>query len=138
MHERELPAVQKVQQRLNGNPGVRLIVEADSIRVVPVAGEGFEVGLAERDGRYTVWFAGWHEEFDSEREALECLAFGLSARCRLEVRSAGGFAYRWTVEYRHEGRWVEESTTGLSLWPFRKRRDVRYLQNDVIAWEETP
>jgi hypothetical protein len=132
------PAVEKVRERLAGNAGVRLAVEADSIRAVPVDGGGFEVGLATRAGRYTVWFAGWHEEFDSEREALDCLAFGLSRRCRLKVLSAGGLDYRWTVEYRRDGGWVEESVTGLLFWPFWKPRAVRYLQYDVIAREETP
>jgi hypothetical protein len=134
-----MDVVEKIRQRLAGNPDVRLIVEANSIRVVPVREDGFEVGLAAYDGgRRTVWFAGWHEEFEGEDEALQCVGFGLSRRCRLKVHSAGGFDYRWTAEYLFDEHWAEDSTTGLLAWPFWKKRTVRYLRNALIPWEETP
>lgn len=34
-------------------------------------------------------FEGWHEAFEQEEEALECVAFGLSAACRLRVDYRG-------------------------------------------------
>lgn len=132
-----MSVIDAVQRRLAGNPAVRTCVESESIRIMPDEPGGFEVGLAIRDAGYTVWFAGWHEEFRAEREALGCVAFGFSPKCRLKVLSAGGFDYRWTVESRQSGHSVEDSTTGLLLWPFWKRRTTRYLTNTAITWEET-
>jgi hypothetical protein len=44
---------------------------------------GFTVGLRITPSGFTVYFEGWHEEFTSEDEALNCFAFGLSPKCRL-------------------------------------------------------
>jgi hypothetical protein len=66
---------------------------------------------------------------------LNCFAFGLSDQCRLKVCLRGGFAYNWTVESKENGNWVEDSTTGLFLFPFWKRKHVCYLRNNLISGE---
>ena len=92
---------------------------------------GFPVRLDERGSSYTVSFAGWHEEFDSQAEALSCFAFGLSEACRLRVLSRGSFDYRWIVQHFKDGDWHDDSETGLLVFPFWLRPQERYLQNHV-------
>ena len=103
----------------------------------PTSNNGFTVGLAVNQNSYTVSFDGWHEDFESREEALDCFAFGLSSECRLKEYRRGNFAYKWTVESKENGGWVEEGTTGLLLFPFWMRKEVRYLQNDLIKAERS-
>ena len=84
------------------------------------------------DDSYTVFFEGWHEEFDDSEEALNCLAFGLSKDCRLKEHSRGSTPYKWTVEYLDGDNWEESSTTGTFFFPFWKSKKMRYLQNNLI------
>lgn len=91
----------------------------------PVPG-GFDVSVNES---LVVGYDGWHEEFETEDEALACFAFAFSDRCRLKVTLRGSFAYRWTLESLENGQWVEESTTGLLFFPFWRSRRIEYRQN---------
>ena len=74
-------------------------------------------------------FDGWHEHFDTEEEALNCFEFGLSGNCRLKVVYRGSFAHRWTLESKTDSGWREDSTTGLLVFPFWRRRRAVYLTN---------
>ena len=94
----------------------------------PVPG-GFDVSISED---LVVGYDGWHEHFDTPDKALECFAFGFSDRCRLKVTYRGKFAYRWTLESLEGGQWVEDSTTGLLLFPFWRRPRVEYRQNGLL------
>lgn len=124
-------ALHEAEQQLQSR-GVRCERTADSIRYVPEEPDGFEPMLSRGDGEFTVSFAGWHEPFNSIDEALRCFTFGLSECCRLRVLSRGSIDYRWTVQARREGRWEDDSETGLLIFPFWLRRRERYLQNHVI------
>jgi hypothetical protein len=77
---------------------------------LPSAADGFTVTLhVGGEGGYTVFFDGWHEDFDNQEEALNCFAFGLSDECRLKECRRGSFAYKWTVESNEHGQWTEDS-----------------------------
>lgn len=89
---------------------------------------GFDVSISED---LIVGFDGWHEHFDTPEEALECFAFGLSERCRLKVTYRGKFAHKWTMEFFEDGRWIEDSTTGILLFPFWRAPRIEYLQNGL-------
>ena len=127
-----MPAIETIRQKLQRYPELRYDETPDSITVHPASSAGFAVALYQRDGGYTVSFAGWHEEFDSEAEALNCFAFGLSEECRLRVLSRGRWDYRWIVQHIVEGAWQDESETGLIFFPFWLRRHERTLQNHAI------
>ena len=100
------------------------------IRVPAADPSGFEVRILQTGrGSYMVWFDGWHEEFDDCSQAVRCFAFGLSSDCRLKVFLKEQMRYRWTVERRTGERWMDDSTTGLVLFPFWRRTTVRYLAN---------
>jgi hypothetical protein len=124
-------AIEAIREKLQRYPQLRADETGTSITVRQQQSEGFPVRLDEQRGGYTVSFAGWHEEFDSESEALNCFAFGLSESCRLRVLSRGSFDYHWTVQHFRDGAWHDDSDTGLLVFPFWLRRHERYLQNHV-------
>ena len=124
-------ALHEAEQQLQSR-GIAFERAGESIRYVPPDASGFEAVLSHGDDEFIVSFAGWHEHFDSADEALRCFMFGLSRRCRLRVLSRGSFDYRWFVQARREDGWVDDSETGLLLFPFWLRRRERYLQNDVV------
>ncbi len=59
-------------------------------------------------------------------------------RCRLKVFRRGRIDYRWTLEYHNKAGWKEDSTTGLLLFPFWRKREVIYRQNAAIEEENCP
>jgi len=125
--------IDEIKSRLSKYPNVRYESTASSISVLPTSDSGFEVGLEVDRDTFTVFFDGWHEVFDNEAEALNCLAFGLSDECRLKEYRRGSFAYKWTIESLEDGKWLERGTTGLFIFPFWKEPQIRYLQNDLIT-----
>jgi hypothetical protein len=132
----KMGAVQRIVERLQRHPELIYRVDAGAVTVEPPTDYGFPVSLTERPGEWVVSFGGWHEQFTSEDEALNCFWFGLSDRCRLRVHNRGAFPYRWTVEVRTGDGWRAESTTGLLLFPFWRRPRVEYRQNAVISAAE--
>ena len=129
-------AVQRIVERLQRHPELVYHVAGRTVTVKAPTGDGFSVSLTEGVGEWVVAFDGWHEQFASEDEALNCFAFGLSDQCRLQVHYRGSFPYRWTVEERTENGWRQDSTTGLLLFPFWRRPRVEYRQNAVISTSE--
>ena len=128
----KMSAIEEIKARLHKYPHARYEIDGASITVLPVSDNGFTVSLTENPNDYTVSFAGWHEDFQNQDEALNCFTFGLSDDCRLQEMRRGNFAYKWTVEAKKDGSWVKDSTTGLFFFPFWKNRVVRYLQNNLI------
>jgi hypothetical protein len=109
------------------------LVETKGILEVSAAGEsGFVVRAAVADDGIEVGYDGWHwhEEFESDLEALNCFLSGVFGESRLAVSVRCGFAHSWTAEVLMDGSWVSLSTTGYFLFPFWCRRQVRYLRND--------
>ena len=125
--------IDEIKTRLSKYPHAQYETDDSSITVLPLADDGFSVVLTVNPDGYTVFFEGWHEDFRDDAEALNCFAFGLSNECRLKEFRRGGFAYKWTVESSEDGQWMEHSTTGLFLFPFWKKLEIRYLQNNLLA-----
>ena len=130
-----MSAIQRIKDRLQLRPEWSYRVTGQTITVDPPSTHGFAVSLTEGASEWVVSFDGWHEHFASEDEAVNCFAFGLSDQCRLRVDYRGSFPHRWTVETRAGDGWLEDSTTGMLLFPFWRRRRVEYRQN-VIARAE--
>ena len=128
--------IDEIKARLSKYPNAEYESNASSISVLPSSDNGFTVGLNVNHGGYTVFFDGWHEDFHDEEEALNCFALGLSDECRLRESRRGSFAYKWTVESKEDGEWMEHATTGLFLFPFWKSPEVRYLQNNLLSSEQ--
>lgn len=125
--------IEEIKARLQRYPHTKHKSDDTSISVFPTSDDGFTVGLTVNQNSYTVSFNGWHEDFQNQAEALNCFTFGLSTDCRLKEYRRGRFAYKWTVESREGGEWVEDSSTGLLLFPFWMKRESRYLQNNLIV-----
>ena len=131
-------AIEEIKERLRKYPHVTYEANDSSITVLPISNDGFTVGLSVNQSQYTVFFNGWHEDFQKEGEALDCFAFGLSNECRLKEFRRGKFAYRWIVESKQNGGWVADSETGLFLFPFWKPKRVCCLQNNLIVSANEP
>ena len=100
---------------------------------------GFPVELIVRGpAHWTVYFAGWHEEFASENEALSCVAFGLSEECRLRVEKRGQLPVKWAVEARKNGAWTMDSEVGLFHPFFWRARAVEYHTNHIFPTRFPP
>ena len=130
-----MTVIEEIKSKLQKYPHAKYESDNASISVFPTSDTGFTVGLVVNRNSCTVSFNGWHEEFQNEEEAVNCFAFGLSSDCRLKEYRRGRFPYKWTVESRENGAWVEDSTTGLFLFPFWMRNECRYLQNNLISRE---
>ena len=126
-------AIELIQERLAKYPHVRYDVAGSSITVRSAEPSGFDVSLCGSETEWIVSFDGWHEHFSSEKEALDCFAFGLSDRCRLKVTRRGRFPYRWVVESLSEDGWIPDSETGLLFFPFWLPRRVEYRQNSLLT-----
>jgi hypothetical protein len=124
--------IEEIKSRLQKYPHVKYEAGANHIRVLPTSGNGFEVELTAAKNDYQVHFNGWHESFASAEEALNCFAFGLSTDCRLKEYRRGRVTYKWTVEYKEADKWIEDSTTGLLIYPFWGRQEIKYLQNEIV------
>lgn len=124
--------IEEIIDGLQAYPDAKFESDDMNISVFPLFDDGFTVSFSASKDTYTIGFNGWHEEFQDKEEALNCFAFGLSSECRLKEIRRGSFAYKWTVESKENGRWVEDSTTGLLLFPFWKKKEERYLQNTLI------
>lgn len=133
MESQSKSVLDQVRDRLRDrHPGVRFTDAGGRIIVHPSNANGFDVTI---DAGLTVAFDGWHEQFTSPTDALNCFAFGLSDRCRLKVTLRGLLAHKWTVESLDGGRWVEHSTTGLLFYPFWRAPRVEYRQNTIAVNE---
>jgi len=130
--------IEEIKTRLAKYSNVKYKIGSSSITVLPTSDNGFTVVFDVAHDRYIVFFNGWHEDFKDADEALNSFAFGLSDECRLKEYRRGEFAYRWIVESKDNGQWVEDSETGLFLFPFWKVRKVVYLQNNLITTGEKP
>jgi hypothetical protein len=126
-------AIDIILRKLAKYPQARFVRTERSITILPSDERGFEVGLAKRDGRMTVNFDGWHEDFEDPDNALNCFAFGLSSVCRLRVEVRGRMRCKWVLEYLADNQWYEDSTVGLLLFPFWRQPSTIYLQNQLVT-----
>lgn len=132
-----LTAIERIRRKLVRHHSIRFTIDGRTVNVHPSCADGFNVGLSENDGSYTVAFDGWHEEFTDLEDALATFAFGMSEDCRLKVVMRGSTACSWTVEGLEDGDWEGDSTTGLVLVPFWRKRHTVYRRNHHFPSGET-
>ena len=137
MKTRAVTAIEKIKAKLSKYPDARYSESLHGISVPPRDRSGFTVGLSVTDGGFTVFFNGWHEEFETEESALNCFAFGLSPDCRLAVSFFGPWEVKWVVEALENGVWTPDSETGLFLPIWRYAR-VEYRQNQLLQLDRRP
>ncbi len=128
-----MDVIAEIKNRLARFPELQVSETTNSIEVSPAVKNGFPVALFKEANGYVVHFSGWHERFEAPRDALDCFSYGVVGECRLRVTYRGSVAHRWTLEERRNGQWVEESTTGLFLFPFWRRPHTVILQNRIEA-----
>ena len=122
-------AIDRIKQKLDAHPDLRYRTTANSVEVEAPSPGGFSVRLSTDSNEYTVHFDGWHEHFESEADALNCFAYGLSGQCRLAVLIRGHSEVRFTLEHLEDGAWKADSSTGLLLQPFWRESRIEYRHN---------
>lgn len=132
-----LTAIERIRRKLVRHPSIRFTIDGSTVTVHPSSADGFSVWLSENSGSYTVAYDGWHEEFTDLEEALAAFAFGLSGDCRLKVVMRGATECSWTVEGQEDGNWKGDSTTGMVLVPFWRKRCTLYRRNHHFPSDET-
>jgi hypothetical protein len=127
-----MTAIEKIKEKLKKYPQVTYEEVENFISVLPITDKGFTVSLEISHDNFKVFYNGWHEDFENETEALECFAFGLSNECRLKEFCRNGQPYKWTLEYKENEIWIEDSTTGLFNFSIWKEQTINYLQNNLV------
>lgn len=125
-------AIEEIETKLQKYPQVNYEIDGSGISVFPTSDKGFVVSYYEGVNFYTVFYNGWHEDFEDKTEALNCFVFGLSYKCRLVEFQRGDVTYKWTVEFNKNNEWFVDSTTSLLFFPFWSKKEVRYLQNNLL------
>jgi len=127
-----MSAIEKIKEKLQKYPHINFEEDENSIWILPTSQKGFTVTLDIGYDNIKVFFNGWHEDFESEEEALNCFAFGLSRDCRLKEFRRNDESYKWTLEYKENDEWIADGTTSLFNFAFWKKQTIHYLQNDLI------
>lgn len=123
----------KIKEKIIAHSEIKIVEEnEDSITVKPDGEKSFPVTLIKKDNKYFVYFKGWHEEFNTEEEALDVFAFGLSEDCRLKVVTIKDVEYKWILEYKENGKWNKDSETNIGMFPFWLKKQIKFYQNNVI------
>ncbi|MEZ0226773.1 MAG: hypothetical protein ACAH83_19605 [Alphaproteobacteria bacterium] len=126
-------AVNLIEETLKEYPDVTYERQENHLVAHPKAPSGFPVEYFFDGTKHIVSFLGWHEECDDQQKARACFLFGLSKKCRLQVWKRGGCQYKWIMEFQDEsGTWKGDSVTGLLFFPFWLKKEVFFLQNDLI------
>ncbi len=129
-----MTAIEEINERLKKYPHLKVDQKDGSLTIHPPSEEGFKVSICENPGEYTITFGdGWHEHFKDRGEALKCFSFGLSNECRLKVVYRGNQPHKWIVQYLEDDKWIDDSTTGLLMFPFWRSRSEKLFQNNIIS-----
>lgn len=120
-------------QRLERHSDIRFDSSDKRLTIRAKDESGFDITVLDEEFQVTVYFEGWHNHFQNMEEALQCVGFGLSDKCRIKVDRRGTTAYRWTLEYRDGDNWKPDDSTSLVFYPYWKTKSVAYLQNHFIT-----
>jgi len=125
-----MKSIELIKKLLNEIPELNFEEEDNYISVSPSDKNGFTVWISIEKNNYTVGYDGWHEEFEDENDAFGCFIYGLTNKCRLKVFKRGEFTYNWTMEAKGDGFWKIFSSTTLLFFPFWRKREIVFLQNN--------
>ncbi|RYG32480.1 hypothetical protein EON81_20565 [bacterium] len=124
--------VRRISAVLSAYPEAKVEAEELSIYVLPANDEGFTVLMFMENDVFSVYYNGWHQEFEDEETAIGTFMTGLTKQVRLIEVRRGGEAYRWTLETQTGDGWWTVSTTSLPYAPFWKRKRPVVLQNSLV------
>lgn len=125
--------LEKLIADLSAYPALKLGRLGNRLEIETGDPDGFPVGIVEGKGGFRVNLGPCRWRFKDGQEAIDHVLFGLSDRCRLLEISRGN-AYKWTVEQLSDKGWSAMNETGLLLFHFWKKREVRVYRNAAITW----
>ena len=60
----------------------------------------------------------------------------LSENMQIKVMLSNISSYRWILQFKEEGEWEDESTTGLLFWNYLGRRSMKFYKNQHLMPRE--
>jgi hypothetical protein len=138
------PLIGEIIGKMAKFPGARVEHDDCSVTYLPDTPTGFVVRLVVMERtraqeRYSVYYAGSHEEFDRSDIAILQFGLGLSTGCQVREFSRGGSTYRWVVDLKNGIVWKpdwEIVRLSIGLWQFWRHPVVRCLQNRLIDLDD--
>jgi hypothetical protein len=128
--EEEASFLHDIENVVRGCAGAMVKRYPSGLSVSASGPRGFSMSVMVENGRYTVYFDNWFEEFDCADAARQTFEAAVKGEARLKVDVLSGRRWRWTLERRDEsGSWRAESTTGHVMWRFWGRQSSLYLRN---------
>ncbi|MFN8576669.1 MAG: hypothetical protein U0354_07415 [Candidatus Sericytochromatia bacterium] len=127
------PTIWKIKEKIINHNEIKIIDETDnSITIKPDGDNTFPITVIIKDNKYSVYFKGWHENFNTEEEALDVFAFGLSEDCRLRVIVVKDIEYKWILEFKEKNKWIKNSEKNIGMFPLWLKKQEKIYQNHVI------
>ena len=128
--------IDELVRQLAKHPELKYKATATSVTIQAPTADGFQVHMSASRSEYVVGFDGWHEHFKSPEEALNCVTFAYSGRCRVATTYRGWIPVKWVLEHLEGDVWVADSEVGHFFVPFWFRPRVVYRQNPKLLTDD--
>ncbi len=123
-----------VRSRIRNYDQLSIVERETAVEITPPNDDGFRITVIQLSRQATVVFGeGWHEIIADPHEAAECVAFGLSDKCRLRTTYRGDKPYQWALEHFEDGEWREVTCVGWFALAFWRPKRITYRQNRIAA-----
>lgn len=125
--------INKIKEKINLFKDLEILEELEnSITVKPKHEKSFPITFIVNNDSYKIHFKGWSSVLNSEEEALDLFAFGLSNDCRLQVFYAGNIEFKWVLETKENNKWIKLGEEKIVLFPFWQKKKIETYQNKII------
>lgn len=125
-------AIEKILKRLSEYPGLQFGKAGPRLEIAKPNPGGFPMSFVEEAQGFSVYFGPLRCRFESEDEALDHLAFGLSKKCRLR-EMARGKPYKWILEQETAEGWRAMREAGFLFFRFWRGRTEVVYQNALLS-----
>jgi len=134
--KQESAFLKDIENSVRQRTGTMLVRHPTSVTVNASGPLGFRMSAMVEDGRFTLYFDDWFEEFECEEIARDIFDAALKGEARLKVDILSGRRWRWTLERLDaSGNWRSEGSIGHVIWRFWGRQSSIYLRNEFPPLE---
>lgn len=134
--------VKNIAEKLKKYPTIRFKKNSkQKLTIFSDSDDGFDIALYSDGQENTLFFAGFHEHFetagDDTESLLQLLLYGLTGAARVKEFSKKGKPYKYILQVQNEkGEWIDSGTTGHLFFRYWSKTSIRYLQNHLLSKEQ--
>jgi hypothetical protein len=128
-----MSAIEQIKKKLLEYPEVTYQDEDNTFIIYSKTPKGFDIIVIKDPNEYIVCFGNCHTHFDSDKEVVDFVGFGLSDNCRVREFKRGNKAYKWIIESKEGDDWQCCYITGSFFFPFWKSKSEVVYQNRIIV-----